>query len=73
MLFDYGGSANKAVYSGQLWDGLSFETLGGTCTVTCVDMNGDGVMDTQLSMNGDNIFILGCEPNDLNGWALMGG
>jgi hypothetical protein len=73
ILLDYGGSASKPAYSGQLSDGLCFTTAGGTCTVGCVDVNGDGVMDTQLNIDGDNIFILGCVPNQLYGWAVMGG
>jgi len=73
IVLDLGGSANKAVYSGQLWDGLSFDTVGGTCSVSCVDANGDSVMDTQISINGNSIFLLGCEPDQLYGWAIMGG
>jgi Ca2+-binding RTX toxin-like protein len=73
VLLDLGGSASTPAYSGQLWDGLSFQTTGGTCYVSCVDINADGVMDTQLSINGDNIFLLGCLPNQLSGWDIMGG
>ena len=73
ILFDLGGSASTPMYSGELWDGLSFQTAGGTCSVACVDINADGVMDTQLSINGDNVFLLGCQPGDLYGWSLMGG
>lgn len=73
VLLDLGGSAGTPAYSGQLWDGLSFQTTGGTCYVTCVDINVDGVMDTQLSINGDNVFLLGCMPNQLHGWDIMGG
>ena len=73
IVLDLGGSADKAAYSGELWDGLSFQTTGGTCYVSCVDINADGVMDTQLSINGDNVFLLGCTPNELQGWNIMGG
>lgn len=73
VLLDVGGSANKAAYSGTLWDGLSFQTAGGTCTVHCVDVNGDGIMDTQLSLDGSNLFLLGCTPDQLHGWDIMGG
>ena len=73
ILFDYGGSANRAVYSGTLSDGLSFDTLGGTCSVCCTDFNGDGIMDTQLSMNGDNLFLIGWTPDSLAGWSILGG
>jgi Ca2+-binding RTX toxin-like protein len=67
-----GASANKAAYTGVLWDGLSFETASGTCNVHCVDFNGDGIMDTQLSINGTNVFVLGCEPSLLHGADILG-
>lgn len=73
IVLDLGGSASQPAYSGQLWDGMSFQTAGGTCYVSGVDINADGVMDTQLSINGDNIFLLGCLPNELDGWSIMGG
>lgn len=73
IVLDFGGSANTAVYSGDLYDGLAFQTGTGTCYVSCVDYNADGVMDTQLSINGINVFVLGCEPGTLDGWNIMGG
>lgn len=73
IVLNFGGSANTAVYSGDLWDGLSFQTAGGTCYVSSVDINADGVMDTQLSINGNNLFLLGCNPNDVSGYDIMGG
>jgi hypothetical protein len=73
VLLNFGGSADTPVYSGQLWDGLSIQTPGGTCYVSSVDINADGVMDTQLSINGDNLFLLGYVPEDLYGWSIMGG
>ena len=73
IMLGFGGSTDKAAYSGDLWDGLSFQTAGGTCYVSCVDINADGVMDTQLSINGDNLFLLGCEPSSVSGWDIMGG
>ena len=72
-MLGFGGSADTAAYSGDLWDGLSFQTAGGTCYVSCVDINADGVMDTQLSINGNNLFLLGYEPSWLGGWDIMGG
>jgi Ca2+-binding RTX toxin-like protein len=73
IVFDYGtGAAATSVYSGALYDGLSFATAGGTCDVHCVDINADGVMDTQLSINGDNVFILGYTPDHVNGACLLG-
>ena len=73
IVLDLGGSAAAPAYSGQLSDGLSFQTAGGTCYVGCVDINADGVMDTQLSINGDNVFLLGCLPSELDGWSIFGG
>ncbi len=73
IMLGFGGSADTAAYSGDLWDGLSFQTAGGTCYVSCVDINADGVMDTQLSINGNNLFLLGYEPSSLGGWDIMGG
>ena len=65
ILLDLGGSAS--------WDGLSFQTPGGTCYVSSVDINADGVIDTQLSINGDNLFLLGHLPADISGWSIFGG
>ena len=72
ILLDFGGSASTPVYSGALSDGLSIQTAGGCCTVHCVDINGDGIMDTQFSMNGANMFVLGCTPNQLHGSDIIG-
>lgn len=73
IMLDFGGSPDATAYSGDLWDGLSFQTAGGTCYVNQVDINADGVMDTQLSINGDNLFLLGLEPTSLSGWNFLGG
>jgi Ca2+-binding RTX toxin-like protein len=72
VLFDYGTSAATPLYSGTLYDGACFATGGGTCYVSCVDINADGIMDTQLSVNGDNVFLLGWTPDHLSGSCLMG-
>lgn len=71
IVFGTNASAAQAAYSGQLYDGLSFQMNSGTCYVRCVDVNGDGVMDTQLSLNGDNLFLLGCTPDQVNGSCLI--
>lgn len=73
IVLDYGDSSGDPVYSGRLWDGMSFETAGGTCYVNAVDINADGVMDTQFSIDGDNLFLLGYQPNDLYGSSFLGG
>jgi Ca2+-binding RTX toxin-like protein len=72
VLLDFGTSASAPIYSGALYDGLSFDACGGTCHVTCVDFNADGIMDTQLSINGGNIFLLGCLPSDVHGADILG-
>jgi hypothetical protein len=73
IVLDFGGSAATPAYSGQLWDGLSFQAAGSTCYVSCVDINADGIMDTQLSIDGQNVFLLGCLPNQLAGSDIFGG
>jgi len=73
IVLDMGGAAGNVAYAGALWDGLSFQTASGSCYVSCVDINGDGVMDTQLSINGDNLFLLGCDPSGVSGYDIMGG
>lgn len=71
IVFGTDASASQVVYSGQLSDGLAIQTATGACYVHCVDINGDGVMDTQLSLNGDNLFLLGCAPDQVNGSCLF--
>lgn len=71
IVFGTDASATQAIYSGQLYDGLSFQTSDGLCSVHCVDINADGIMDTQLSLNGDNLFLLGCTPDQLDGSYLF--
>ena len=71
IVFGTDASATQVMYSGQLFDGLSFQTASGSCSVHCIDINADGVMDTQLSLNGDNIFLLGCTPDQVNGSCLI--
>jgi hypothetical protein len=72
VVIDFGGAAPTSLYSGALSDGLSLQTAGGCCTIHCVDVNGDGIMDTQLSMNGENMFLLGCLPTQLHGSDILG-
>jgi hypothetical protein len=73
ILLSFGGSASAAIYSGALSDGLAIQTAGGCCTIHSVDFNGDGIMDTQISMNGANMFVLGCAPDALHGSDIFGG
>jgi len=74
VMFDY-GSYSDVLYMGQLHDVLSFSNSTGTATfsVSAVDYNHDGVMDTLISVNDDSIALLGWSPDQLWGWSLMGG
>jgi Ca2+-binding RTX toxin-like protein len=71
--FNFGGTTSAAIYSGALSDGASFQTAAGMCSTSCLDYNGDGIMDTQLSIDGHNIFVLGCLPTQLHGTDIIGG
>lgn len=72
IVFDLGSDGQLAL-SGPLYDGLQF-TVGGTdCSVGCVDVNGDGVMDTQISLNGNNVFLLGYSPDQVESASLIFG
>ena len=71
IVFGTDATATQAMASGQLYDGQSIQTSSGTCYVHCIDFNLDGVMDTQLSLNGDNLFLLGCTPDQINGSCLL--
>jgi Ca2+-binding RTX toxin-like protein len=73
VLFDLDGSGAEAAFTGRLSDGMSFQVGTGTCTVTCVDLNGDGVTDTQLTLNGESVFLLGWSPDQLYGSCLIFG
>ncbi len=58
---------------GSLYEG---EWSIGDTTFKCVeaDYNGDGQMDTSITVNGtDAMIILGCEPYELAGANLIGG
>lgn len=74
IVFSTTGAATAAtsLASGALYDGMSFNACGGTCHVACVDVNGDGIMDTQFSLNGENMFVLGCTPGQLHGSDIFG-
>jgi Ca2+-binding RTX toxin-like protein len=74
VLFDY-GSYSDVLYMGQLHDGLAFDNPIGTAhfTVSAVDYNHDGKMDTLITVNDDSIALLGWSPDQLQGWSLMGG
>lgn len=61
------GLGGQTLFSGQLADGMSFQIGDGTCTVGCIDINSDGIMDTQLTFNGNNVFLLGWTPDQVSG------
>lgn len=67
-----GSTGGTQLAAGTLSDGMSFTACGGTCHVACVDVNGDGIMDTQFSLNGHNMFVLGCTPDMLHGSDIFG-
>lgn len=74
IVFDFGTSpATTSAYSGTLFDGQTIQMPCGTCYVSCVDINGDGIMDTHLSLDGANVFLLGCTPGLVSGADIFGG
>lgn len=74
VLFDY-GTWSDIMFLGSLYDGKTWTNSTGTATFTAsaVDYNNDGQTDTMITANSDSIVLLGWAPEDLMGWALMGG
>lgn len=74
VMLDF-GSYSDILYFGRLSDGLQFDNFTGTAhfTVSAVDQNGDGIIDTMITANDDSIVLLGWAPDQLMGWSLMGG
>ena len=74
VMFDY-GTYSDVMFLGALYDGKTWTNSTGTATftVSATDVNGDGQTDTTISVNDDSITLLGWAPDDLMGWALMGG
>ncbi len=61
---------------GQFADGMEIRNSQGTlvATVHSVDLDGDGVTDTQFEMaSGASLTLLGVDPTELNGYMLFGG
>jgi Ca2+-binding RTX toxin-like protein len=71
--FNFGGTTSASIYSGPLSDGMTFQTAAGACSVHCLDYNGDGIMDTQLSIDGHNMFLLGCQPAQVSAADIIPG
>ena len=74
VMFDYGTYSDVMVF-GQLYDGRTWTNFNGTATfnVSASDVNGDGVVDTVISVNEDSITLLGVAPDQLWGSCLYGG
>lgn len=74
VLFDF-GSWSDILYFGRLQDGVEFDNFTGTAhfIVSAVDHDGDGVTDTRITVDEDSITLIGCAPDQLMGWSLMGG
>jgi|SRR5439155_11221604 len=74
VMFDY-GTYSDVMFFGALSDGMTWQnsTHTATFTVSAGDYNGDGHIDTTITANNDSITLLGWAPQDLMGWALMGG
>lgn len=78
ILFDFGTYSDYMVF-GRLYDGQTWDNFLGTATfkVNAVDVNGDGVTDTQFTVTHaggeDSITLLGWRPEDLWGQWLVGG
>ena len=75
VLFDYGTYSDLFVTE-QLYDGMVFQNFLGTAVfeVHGQDVNGDGDLDTIITINGgDSITLLGLAPSDIPGYAFIGG
>lgn len=60
---------------GRWHDGQTFDDFTGLThyTISAVDVNGDGVTDTLISVNDDSIALLGVSIDSLGSASLMGG
>ena len=74
VMFDYGTYSDIMVF-GRLGDGRSWSNFDGSAqfNVAASDVNGDGVVDTVISVNDDSITLLGVAPDQLLGSCLFGG
>jgi hypothetical protein len=78
VMFDVNHSYSDILYFGQLHDGLEFDTFSGAhLSVHAGDFNGDGILDTQVSLSGidgtASVILLSVDPDSLWGWNLAGG
>lgn len=72
IVFDL-GSGDQLALSGPLYDGMRISVGGTDCSVGCLDINGDGIMDTQISYGGSNIVLLGYTPDQVDSASLLFG
>lgn len=74
--------SNTGVYDGYLgthwgvlWDGMELVNSRGTlvATVHAIDVNGDGITDTQFDMGTSSLTLLGIAPTEVTGFSIFGG
>lgn len=65
--------AGASLAFGQLYDGMSFQVGSTTCEVGCIDINADGIMDTQILFNGNSLFLLGSSPDQISASSIIFG
>ena len=63
------------IWGGGLFDGYEIVNSRGTlvATVHAVDLNYDGITDTQFDMGTSSLTLLGVSPSDLTGYSIFGG
>jgi Ca2+-binding RTX toxin-like protein len=72
VLFDF-GDYSDILFLGQVTDGLHFTDFGGdTFDFTVKDVNGDGTVDTLITVNNDDSILL-LNASGLYGYDLVGG
>lgn len=74
VMFDYGTYSDIMIFD-RLYDGRTWSNFNDTATftVSANDVNGDGAVDTVISVNEDSITLLGVAPDSLWGSCLFGG
>lgn len=75
VLTDFNSYSDIVKFTGRMYDGLTFTDFTGLThyTVSAVDANADGIIDTRFDVNEDSITLLGVSPDQLFSGALMGG
>jgi hypothetical protein len=78
VMFDVNHSYSDIITLDKPYDGMELDTWGGAhLSVHALDYNGDGIMDTQVSLSGIDgtatAVLLSVDPDSLYGWNLAGG